>query len=59
MHKRGDRKDIKQSVNPGESTEILLDMRAPNDAGYYTETWGVVIGSSPQCVFSVSVQVKE
>ncbi len=59
MHKHGDRQDIKQPVNPGESTEILLDMRAPNDAGYYTETWGVVVGSSPVCVFSVSVQIEK
>jgi len=58
MHVRGDRYDLRQTVKPGETAKIIVDMVAPNTAGYYTTSWALVEGSQTICTFSINLRVK-
>jgi len=58
FHKRGDRYDMRQSVKPGETVKVVVDVVAPNTAGSYTTNWALVEGSSTICSMSYTLRVR-
>lgn len=58
FHKRGDRYDMRESVKPGKTVELVIDVVAPDDAGRYTTNWALVKGSSTICNLSYTMRVK-
>jgi hypothetical protein len=39
MQYNGDKRFIKGPVKPGERTQVIVDMKAPNSPGFYTTSW--------------------
>jgi hypothetical protein len=39
MQYNGDKRFIQGSVKPGERTQVIVDMKAPNNPGVYTTSW--------------------
>jgi hypothetical protein len=58
FQKYGDRFDIPQTVKPGETVKIIVDMVAPDKAGLYTTNWALVDGTTNVCNFSLNLRVK-
>jgi len=58
MHKYNSLYDLPQTVKPGESVKIVVDMLAPSTPGTYTENWAIVQGSSTLCSLPITVIVK-
>jgi len=58
MQKYGKAFDFKQTVKPGESIKIMVDMLAPDKAGTYTTTWAIVQGSATLCSLPLTIVVK-
>jgi hypothetical protein len=58
MHKYNSLYDLPQTVKPGESVKIIVDMLAPSTAGTYTENWAIVQGSTTLCNLPITVVVK-
>jgi len=50
--------DMRQTVKPGETVKIIVDMRAPTTKGTYTENWSLVQVSKTLCTMSVTMTVK-
>lgn len=50
--------DFKQTVKPGESIKIMVDMLAPDKAGTYTTNWAIVQGSTTLCSLPLTIVVK-
>lgn len=57
MEKHGNSFDLPQSVDPGETVEIVVDMLAPTDAGRYTTTWTIGQSGIVACVMSITIDV--
>jgi hypothetical protein len=53
-----DRYDLRQTVKPGETVKVIVDVTAPNTAGSYTTNWALVEGSSTICSLSYTLRVK-
>lgn len=58
LHTRADRYDLPQTVKPGETARIIVDMRSPSTAGLYTTSWALVEGSQTLCNLSLSLRVR-
>jgi hypothetical protein len=58
MHKHNSRYDMTQSVKPGESVKITVDMVAPDQSGWYTTSWALLQSSTNLCTLSLDVRVK-
>jgi hypothetical protein len=58
INKYADRFDIPQTVKPGETVKIVVDMVAPDKAGLYTTNWALVDGTTNVCNFSLNLRVK-
>lgn len=58
MHKYLDRYDIRYRVNPGYTTDIVVDMIAPKAVGTYSTTWGLMNGSKNFCSFNIYIVVR-
>jgi hypothetical protein len=50
--------DLSKDVQPGESIEIIVDMKAPATVGKYTTTWVLAKGSQVLCTMIVKIEVK-
>jgi len=50
--------DFMYSVEPGDSTTIVINMRAPTQAGTYGETWMITGGVTTICQFDVTIVVE-
>jgi hypothetical protein len=50
--------DLPENVKTGGSTELGVDMRAPKNAGTYTTTWIMQVGSRTFCPMSLTIVVK-
>jgi hypothetical protein len=58
MHKYAKAFDFKQTVKPGESIKIVVDMLAPDKVGTYSTNWAIVQGSTTLCSLPLTVVVK-
>lgn len=58
MHKYSSLYDFSQTVKPGESVKIIVDMLAPSQAGTYSVNWALVQGSTTLCNLPLTVVVK-
>jgi hypothetical protein len=58
LQEAGSGLDLKNDVASGESYTVVVDMRAPADAGTYSTTWAVVRGSQVICSMSLTIIVK-
>jgi hypothetical protein len=58
LHKRGDRYDLPQTVKPGETVRIIVDMVAPNAAGWYNTSWSLVEGNQTLGSLNLSLRVR-
>jgi hypothetical protein len=58
MYKHNSRYDMTQSVKPGESVKITVDMLAPNQSGLYTTSWALLQSGTNLCTLSLDVRVK-
>lgn len=51
--------DISKRVNPGESVDLLADMKAPDKEGKYKTVWVLRQGSNVLCTLSLEINVKK
>jgi len=58
MHKRDNRFDLPNTVKPGQSITLIVDMVAPKYSGYYSTTWGIVSGNTTLCSLPAQIYVK-
>jgi hypothetical protein len=58
MHKYASLYDLSQTVKPGETVKIIVDMLAPSQAGTYSVNWAIVQGSATLCNLPLTVVVK-
>ena len=50
--------DMSANVPVGSTTDIIVDMTAPKDAGSYSTTWTLRAGSKSFCNLSLRITVK-
>lgn len=50
--------DLSANVPKGGTTDIIVDMVAPKDAGTYTTTWNLYVGSKAFCNMSLTIVVQ-
>ena len=50
--------DLNANVAVGSTTDIIVDMTAPKDAGSYSTTWNLKASSKTFCNMSLSIIVK-
>lgn len=58
LHKYETRYDLGQSVKPGETVKVTVDMVAPSTAGFYTVNWALVNSSTTMCNLSLNLRVR-
>lgn len=58
FQKRGDRYDIRETVKPGETIRLVVDVVAPNTAGSYSTNWALMEGSTTLCNMSYTLRVR-
>ncbi len=58
MHKYGNLYDLPQTVKPGETVKIVVDVLAPNQAGTYAVNWAIVQGKTTLCTLPATIYVK-
>jgi hypothetical protein len=58
IHKRGEIYDLPQSVKPGETVKIMVDMLAPAAAGTYTANWALTASGSTICSLPITLTVR-
>jgi len=58
MHKYNSLYDLSQTVKPGETVKIIVDMLAPSQAGTYSVNWAIVQGNTTLCNLPLTVVVK-
>jgi len=58
MHEGGDVRDLWVNVASGEKIDFILDMIAPDSAGTYPTTWGLMLGGSTVCTMSFTIRVQ-
>lgn len=50
---------LPSTVNPGETGDFLLSVKAPKETDYYSMSWGLSKGSGAFCVFKIQITVKK
>lgn len=58
MHKRDSRYDMPNTVKPGQSITLIVDMVAPKYSGYYSTNWAIVTGGTTLCSLPAQIYVK-
>lgn len=58
LYKYDSRYDLFETVDPDETVKIVVDMKAPSQTGWYTTTWGLVVGGTTLCQMPLTFQVK-
>ena len=58
MHKYESRYDLSQTVKPGETVKVIVDMVAPSTSGFYTANWALVNGSTTVCNLALNLRVR-
>ncbi len=58
MQKYDDRYDLNEEVKSGETVTVVVDMKAPADAGWYTTNWALVQGSTTLCNLPLTLRVR-
>lgn len=58
IHTHNDRYDLNQTVKPGETVKVVVDMVAPSSAGFYTINWALVDSSATLCNLPLNLRVK-
>ncbi|RPJ50783.1 MAG: hypothetical protein EHM21_04245 [Chloroflexi bacterium] len=58
IHTHNDRYDLTQTVKPGETVKVIVDMQAPSTTGFYTTNWALVESSTTLCNLSLNLRVK-
>lgn len=57
MYKRGSAFDLPDTIEPGDTLTIVVDMIAPAELGRYTTTWGLVLNSKTFCSLPLTIDV--
>ncbi len=57
MQKRGDSFDLDQGLDTGKTIDIIVDMVAPNDLGFYHADWSVRYNGQTMCTLPVDIWV--
>lgn len=57
MHTHGSLFNMPANTGPGQKVTIIVDMTAPKNLGYYTESWALVNGSTVFCRFWIGINV--
>ena len=55
--KKVDTYDLQTTIKRGESTDVIVDMVAPKNAGVYTTVWVLRAGSETFCTMSLTIIV--
>lgn len=50
--------DMTATVDPGETTEIIVDMIAPSQKGTYSTNWAIVLGDRVLCNMPITIVVR-
>ncbi len=58
LQKYGSYYDLHQTVKPGETIKVTLDMVAPSTTGYYTTNWALVQNNTTLCNLTMTLRVK-
>lgn len=58
MQKYEDRYDLEVEVKSGETVTVIVDMKAPADAGWYSTNWALVQGSTTLCNLPLTIRVR-
>jgi hypothetical protein len=58
FHSHDSRYDLRQTVKPGETVKVIVDMVAPAAGGFYTINWALVNGSTTLCSLPLNLRVK-
>lgn len=58
MQKRGDYFDLHQTIKPGDTVKVTVDMVAPASTGTYYANWALVQGSKTLCNMPLTLSVK-
>jgi len=51
--------DLPAKVKPGESIEIVVDMKAPTTLGRHSTSWGLILENDAFCVLPLTINVKK
>jgi uncharacterized protein YgiM (DUF1202 family) len=57
MQKYEDIYDLGETVDPGETVQIIVDMQAPSSTGRYSTSWALRVGSNTFCVMPITIDV--
>lgn len=57
MQKRGDSYDIDKGLDTGDSMDVIVDMFAPRDTGFYHADWAVRMDGTVMCYLAVDIWV--
>ncbi|MDX9991294.1 MAG: transporter substrate-binding domain-containing protein [Anaerolineales bacterium] len=49
--------DLTQTIKDGESANIIVDMNAPDQPGFYSTNWAIVAGNKTLCILTITVRV--
>jgi len=49
--------EVSDAVEPGETIELMVDMRSPNDVGSFTAIWALMYGSRMLCASMVDINI--
>ncbi len=52
------RYDLNQTVKPGETVKVVVDMIAPSTAGFYTVNWALVNSNTTLCNLALNLRVQ-
>lgn len=58
MQTNGSLFDLPQTIDPGESISLRVDMRSPSTTGIYTSNWALTRGSEAVCYLPVTIIVR-
>ncbi len=58
MHKNGSIFDLSNTIQPGQTIRLSVNMRAPNQIGIYTANWALAQGNTVLCNLPVTVIVE-
>lgn len=58
MQKYDDRFDLSEEVKSGETVTVIVDMKAPAEAGWYSTNWALVQGSTTLCNLPLTIRVR-
>jgi hypothetical protein len=57
MQKRGDAFDIEAGLDVGKTMDLIVDMVAPRDTGFYHAEWAVKRSGTTLCILPIDIWV--